>query len=84
MTIAQMLEQSGILTLLGMCVVFAFLIIMIGAMNLLHGVIHLFGWDKAEPPAASAASAASAPAASQADNGALVAAIAAAIHEKEA
>ncbi|MBQ3649608.1 MAG: OadG family protein [Treponema sp.] len=81
MTIAQMLEQSGILTLLGMCVVFAFLIIMIGAMNLLHGVIHLFGWDKAEPPAASAASA---PAASQADNGALVAAIAAAIHEKEA
>ncbi|MBP5747303.1 MAG: OadG family protein [Treponema sp.] len=86
MTIAQMLEQSGILTLLGMCVVFAFLIIMIGAMNLLHGVIHLFGWDKAEPPAASAASAASgiAPAASQADNGAIVAAIAAAIHEKEA
>ena len=56
MTIAQMLEQSGILTLLGMCVVFAFLIIMIGAMNLLHGVIHLFGLDKAEPPAASAAS----------------------------
>lgn len=83
MTIAQMLEQSGILTLLGMCVVFAFLIIMIGAMNLLHGVIHLFGWDKAEPPAASATSGI-APAASQADNGALVAAIAAAIHEKEA
>ncbi|MBQ2480607.1 MAG: OadG family protein [Treponema sp.] len=83
MTIAQMLEQSGILTLLGMCVVFAFLIIMIGAMNLLHGVIHLFGWDKAEPPAASAASGI-APAASQADNCALVAAIAAAIHEKEA
>ena len=83
MTIAQMLEQSGILTLLGMCVVFAFLIIMIGAMNLLHGVIHLCGLDKAEPPAASAASGV-APAASQADNGALVAAIAAAIHEKEA
>lgn len=83
MTIAQMLEQSGILTLLGMCVVFAFLIIMIGAMNLLHGVIHLFGWDKAEPPAASAVSGI-APAASQADNGAIVAAIAAAIHEKEA
>ena len=42
MNIAQMLEQSGILTLLGMCVVFTFLIIMIGAMNLLHGIIHLF------------------------------------------
>ena len=80
MNIAQMLEQSGILTLLGMCVVFTFLIIMIGAMNLLHGIIHLFGLDKVEPPAASAA----APAAPQADNGAVIAAIAAAVHEKEA
>jgi len=81
MNIAQMLEQSGILTLLGMCVVFAFLIIMIGAMNLLHAVIHLFGLDKVEPPAAAASAA---PAAQQADNGAVIAAIAAAVHEKEA
>ena len=32
MTISQMLSQSALLTLLGMGVVFSFLIIMIGAM----------------------------------------------------
>lgn len=82
MTISEMLSQSGILTLLGMGVVFSFLIIMILAMTLLHAVIHALGWDKEEkndaPSAAPAVN--SAPAA---DNGAIIAAIAAAVHEKE-
>jgi len=78
MTISEMLSQSGILTLLGMGVVFSFLIIMIAAMTLLHAVIHALGLDKEEKKenAVQAAPAA-------ADNGAIIAAIAAAVHEKE-
>ncbi|MCI7397170.1 OadG family protein [Treponema sp.] len=79
MTISEMLSQSGILTLLGMGVVFSFLIIMIFAMTGLHAVIHALGWDKEEKKDAPSAPAA-APAA---DNGAIIAAIAAAVHEKE-
>ena len=79
MTISEMLSQSGILTLLGMGVVFSFLIIMIFAMTGLHAVIHALGWDKEEKKDAPASPAA-APAA---DNGAIIAAIAAAVHEKE-
>ena len=45
MTISEMLQQSGILTLLGMGVVFAFLIVLIACMHLLHGVIHAFKLD---------------------------------------
>lgn len=78
MTIGQMLEQSAILTLLGMCVVFAFLIILIGAMNLLRLLVHLMGKDKIEEKAPAAA-----PVAQTADNTAIVAAIAAAVREKE-
>lgn len=82
MTISEMLSQSGILTLLGMGVVFSFLIIMILAMTLLHAVIHALGWDKEEKKDAPSAAPAvnSAP---TADNGAIIAAIAAAVHEKE-
>ena len=79
MTISEMLSQSGILTLLGMGVVFSFPIITIFAMTGLHAVIHALGWDKEEKKDAPAAPAA-APAA---DNGAIIAAIAAAVHEKE-
>lgn len=79
MTVAQMLSQSGILTLLGMGVVFTFLIIMIICMSLLHVVIHALKWDK--EPEVKAASAAPAP--KTEDTGAIVAAIAAAIHERE-
>lgn len=78
MTIAQMLSQSALLTLLGMGVVFSFLIIMIGAMYLLHAVLHALKLDK-EPVQKEVA----APAASTStDNGAVIAAIAAAVHEK--
>ena len=74
MTIQEMLGQSAILTVLGMCVVFAFLIIMIGFMNLLRVVIHAAKLDKEAPKAESAA-----PAAAQVDLKAVVAAIATAL-----
>ena len=72
MTITEMLGQGGLLTLLGMCVVFSFIIILIICMTVLNAVVHAFKLDKtAEPtnnaaPAASAATAsATAPAATE-------------------
>ena len=90
MTIAEMLGQSGTLTLLGMGVVFSFLIILILCMYALHFFIHLFKLDK-EPektetsPTARNVPVSQAPSssASSQDMGAVVAAIAAAIHEKQ-
>ena len=84
MTIAEMLQQSGILTLLGMGVVFAFLIVLIACMHLLHGVIHAFKLDTDTKSEATVKSA-SAPAASAApaQDDAAVAAIAAAVHSKK-
>ena len=79
MTISEMLGQSGILTLLGVCVVFGFLIIMIFAMTLLHAVIHALKWDA--PPPVDNQSVAQTP---QVDEGATVAAIAAVLKEKGA
>jgi oxaloacetate decarboxylase gamma subunit len=54
MTIAEMLKQSAILTLLGMTVVFMFLWIMIICVNLTGKAIHKMGMDKdvRQPPAA--------------------------------
>jgi len=76
MTIVEMLGQSGLLTLLGMCVVFGFIIILIACMKLLQVLVHAFKLDK-EPPA-------EAPKASVAkDDGAIIAAIAAAVHDKQ-
>lgn len=46
MTISQMLNQSGLLTLLGMCVVFAFIVILILCMKLLQIVVHALKLDK--------------------------------------
>lgn len=83
MTISEMIGQSGILTLLGMGVVFSFLIIMILSMYLLHAVLHALKLDKIEEAPAPKASASAAPApTASADQGAVVAAIAAALHEK--
>ena len=78
MTIAEMFDQSLILTLLGMGVVFSFLVILICFMNLLRVVVHAFGWDKEEPKAEATVSAAPA-----VDQKAVVAAIATALHEKK-
>jgi oxaloacetate decarboxylase gamma subunit len=49
----EMLEQSAILTILGMAVVFIFLWIMIVCVNLVSKAIHNLGLDKdvQEPPA---------------------------------
>ncbi|MBO7122122.1 MAG: OadG family protein [Treponema sp.] len=81
MNVEQMLGQSGILTLLGMGVVFSFLIIMIVCMYALHAILHALKLDKDEPQKASASAPASAPAASS-DQKAVVAAIAAALKSK--
>ncbi|MBR4630165.1 MAG: OadG family protein [Treponema sp.] len=78
MTIAEMLTQSAILTVLGMLVVFSFLVILIACMNLLRTAVHAFKLDqvatKAETPVAAATPAV--------DEKAIVAAIATALHEK--
>lgn len=78
MTITEMLGQSGLLTLLGMCVVFGFIIILICCMKLLQLFVHAAKLDKEEPAQTTVNSA---PAAK--DNGAIVAAIAAAIKSKK-
>jgi len=46
MTIYGMLEQSGVLTLLGMAVVFAFLWIMIICVSFTGKLVKAFGLDK--------------------------------------
>jgi oxaloacetate decarboxylase gamma subunit len=46
MTIVQMLGQSGALTLMGMGMVFGFLIILIISVTLVGKVIHALGLDK--------------------------------------
>jgi Na+-transporting methylmalonyl-CoA/oxaloacetate decarboxylase, gamma subunit len=78
MTITQMLQQSGLLTVLGMGVVFIFLTIMIILMHALHAVVHACHMDgdvckEPERPAEQVKTT---------DDGA-IAAIAAAVHGKE-
>jgi oxaloacetate decarboxylase gamma subunit len=46
MTIIEMLQQSTMLTILGMIVVFAFLWLMIVCVNLTARLIRSMGWDK--------------------------------------
>ena len=81
MTIVDMLGQSGLLTLLGMGVVFGFLIIMIVFVTISTKVIKALGLDKDKKPAQGAAAAQSAGKAQ--NNNAVVAAIAAAAREKK-
>lgn len=78
MTIAEMFGQSGILSLLGMGVVFAFLIILIVFMTLVANLIRALGWDSdvqapKQVPAVAAAGVA--------NNSAVVAAVTAAVTE---
>lgn len=79
MTILEMFEQSGILTLLGMGVVFGFLVILVLFMNLVAWIIRLLGWDKDEQE--SNGSTAAGAASSAAGGAAVVAAITAAVDE---
>ena len=46
MTIIEMLEQSALLTVLGMAIVFAFLWFMILCVNLTAKLVHKMGWDR--------------------------------------
>jgi oxaloacetate decarboxylase gamma subunit len=74
-----MLEQSGVLTLLGMGIVFGFLIILIVCVTLMGKIIHALGADKdlRQPPKAPAGTAAP----GGAGNAAVTAAISAAVSE---
>jgi oxaloacetate decarboxylase gamma subunit len=75
-----MLEQSGILTLLGMGIVFSFLVILIIAVTLSGKVIHALHWDKdVQQPAK--APAATGPALAGGNQSAVTAAISAAVTE---
>jgi len=78
MTIPEMMGQSATLTVLGMGVVFSFLIILIGFMKLVEILVRATGLDKEETSASPAA----APATAGQDK-AIIAAIAAAINEKQ-
>ena len=77
MTIVDMLEQSGVLTLLGMGIVFSFLVILIIAVSLAGKVIQALGADRDSGQPAQAAG--KAPAADT--GGAVTAAISAAVSE---
>lgn len=80
-----MLSQSCLLTLLGMGIVFLFLIIMIICMYALHEILHAFKMDKdesAENAVANTSGVVSAPVATTSNDTAVVAAIAAAVHDK--
>ena len=81
MTITGMLGQSGLLTLLGMCVVFSFIIILIICMTIMKSVIRALKLDK-EEPAKTATPVASTPVQQTGNDGAIIAAIAAAVHDK--
>ena len=79
MTVPEMLGQSGILTLLGMGVVFAFLIVLIVCMKLVEILVRTFSSSKDEPGQSAAASAP----VSAGVNQATVAAIAVAVSERQ-
>ncbi len=90
MTISEMLSQSGLLTLLGMVVVFSFIIILIFCMKLLRVVVHAFKLDRenssgkkeASPEVGRGVSVQTVQSFSTDEEG-LVAAIAAAVHDKQ-
>jgi len=77
MTIEVMLEQSGVLTLLGMGVVFSFLIILIFAITVVGKLINALKLNKELMPQALAA----VPSASVGSANAVTAAISAAVNE---
>ncbi|MDR1252871.1 MAG: OadG family protein [Treponema sp.] len=46
MTILEMLEQSSVLTVLGMAIVFVFLWLMIVCVDMVGKLVQKMGWDK--------------------------------------
>ena len=77
MTIVEMLGQSAILTCLGLAVVFTFLVIMILVMYASSALIKALKLDKKEKKAEEGN------ASSAQNNEAVIAAIAAAVHDKQ-
>ena len=81
MTIVDMLEQSGVLTLLGMGIVFLLLVILIISVTLAGKAIHAVGWDKDVLDPAKASTATAASASGGGNQAAVTAAISAAVTE---
>ena len=82
MTIMEMLGQSGVLTLLGMGVVFGFLTVMVICMTITGKIVHALGLDKdLLEPAKPAARPAPPPTAAGTDAATVTAVISAAVHE---
>jgi oxaloacetate decarboxylase gamma subunit len=79
MTIPEMLGQSGILTLLGMGVVFAFLIVLIMCMKLVEILVKIFSSGADETGQSTSGSAP----VSADQNQATIAAIAVAVNERQ-
>ncbi len=80
MTIAEMFGQSAFIALLGMGIVFSFLIILIVFITLVAKLVKAMGWD-ADVRTPSAAGAAGASSGGAAGSAAVVAAIGAAVNE---
>ena len=84
MTIMEMLGQSGVLTVLGMGMVFGFLVIMVICVSAMGKIVHALGADKdltAPLPGGSALAETARPVSGSAKNTAVTAAIAAAVNE---
>lgn len=77
MTIMEMLGQSGILTVLGMSIVFGFLVILIICVSFLGKIVHALKWDKDVTESGQGGSASG----GTANNSAVTAAISAAVNE---
>jgi oxaloacetate decarboxylase alpha subunit len=84
MTIVEMLQQSAVLTLLGMAVVFAFLWLMIVSVNWVGKLVHKLGLDKDVLPPEIKSSKNTTGAVMPAKTTAVTAAIAAAVNEYSA
>jgi len=83
MTILEMLEQSAILTVLGVGIVFSFLIIMIICVTMMGKIIRYLesGKNIQDQEAATQESATAAQAVNKVENGPIIAAITAAVNE---
>ena len=83
MTIVEMLQQSGLLTLLGMGVVFTFIIVLILCMKLLQVCVSAFNRDKRQEKSTNQVKNVQNVSVQTTDEDVIIAAIAAAVHDKQ-
>lgn len=83
MTIVEMLQQSGLLTLLGMGVVFTFIIVLILCMKLLKVCVSSFNRDKKQEKSTNQVKNVQNVSVQTTDEDVIIAAIAAAVHDKQ-